>query len=439
MAKKNSICSVQLKQNKWLATLFEAILEYLPDDLHSKSERSTFLSVSEHALSVANHAYNFRLDFEEIHNLSYLYLQLGCGRKSMAKYDASLDLYDISLSILKSQSQQSPCSIAGVYSSMATVYTEFGQHEKAIEKQKEALALYESADNDLPDYTPELIKAYIASTKNNIGEAYTHYGDFKTGLVWYHDSLNDFESIKSDYLDNMATVYNNIGLNHLEQEEDEEALIFLQQAQEIREKILEKPHGDLAVTYCGIAGVYLRREQWDDALHWFTEDYEIRKEIFGDDHPEIALCYDNLAGVYYYLKEKEQSIYYAKEAISLFRKFYGDEHAELIHPCNTIAMTYSREGEYGSAEEWFEKARKIAVKINHPDNSITYSGIATLWFMQGDLGKSLVWYEKALEVYQRVYGIKNKGTQRTIQNICKVCLKLGDAEKHNTYANLLIE
>ncbi|MDR0974592.1 MAG: tetratricopeptide repeat protein [Ruminococcus sp.] len=178
----------------------------------------------------------------------HIFVNLGHVLKYLKNYDKAIEIYQYALEAVEDRdSEQGRLLAAGITASMANVYYEMGDYDKALQINNEALKIRNN-DSDNPSYAKNL---------------------HNKGLV-YED--------KKDY---------------------QNALLCFNKAIEIQEKHLGSEHADTRASYNSLATLYYETQKYDEAISISERLLESLKKIHGQIHPEISDMLYNLAGYHW--------------------------------------------------------------------------------------------------------------------------------------------
>jgi len=147
---------------------------------------------------------------------------------------------------------------------------------------------------------------------------------------------------------------------------------------------------------------------------------------------EIGILFNATADSYSNQGDYPKALEWFQKALEISEKVLGLEHPNIAIIYNNIALVYSHQGDYPKALEWFQKDLEISEKVlglDHPNTATTYNNIALVYSRQGNYPTALEWYQKDLEISEKVLGLDHPNTATTYNNIALVYSRQGDYPK----------
>jgi tetratricopeptide (TPR) repeat protein len=102
--------------------------------------------------------------------------------------------------------------------------------------------------------------------------------------------------------------------------------------------------------------------------------------------------------------------------------------------------SFRRQGEYGKALEWYQRAldgREKTLGKDHPDTLRAVHDIGTVFSNQGEHGKALEWYQRALDGREKTLGKDHPFTLRPSTTWASVFDRQGEYGKALEWYRLL--
>lgn len=143
---------------------------------------------------------------------------------------------------------------------LAEIDTRNGDHEHAIQKLQESLALYQRLNSG-----PSSSDLYILRVYATLGRVYPEIGDSAAGLLYLRKAL-EIAMAQSDTT-MIASLHNDIGYVYLEQEDYAQA--NAQFCESLKIYVAEKNQREEARVLLNLGVVDQRRANYDDALRYF--------------------------------------------------------------------------------------------------------------------------------------------------------------------------
>jgi CHAT domain-containing protein/Tfp pilus assembly protein PilF len=332
---------------------------------------------------------------------------------------------------------------------IATVYSDLGEKQKALDLDNQALSIYRA----LGDSDGE------ANTLNYTGMVYSDLGENQKALELYNQALPLFRAVgdsrnQADTLSNIGAVYSDLG-------ETEKALDFLNQALPLhraagnrsgeaatldtigavysalgqQQKALDSynqalliyravgDRDDEAMTLNNIGEAYFQLGELQKALALYNQAMPI-KHAMGDRDGE-AIILGNLGEVYSDLGDKQKALDLYGQALPLFHAV--SDRAGEATALNNIAQVYSGLGENRKALDVYNQALPLHRAVgNHSGEAITLNNIGAAYSGLGEKQKALDLYNQALALYRAVGD--RSGEAMALNNIGEIYSDLGDKQ-----------
>ena len=207
--------------------------------------------------------------------------------------------------ILLSKTSDDPDLQADIYASLALLFSEIGQYNKALRNSEKAEEQLNKANNlmrlpeifnargiihlKMKDFEQSeilLLKALKTNTQynnplldseleNNLGGLYKEKGDLKKARIHLIKSGELQKSLGFESL--LALTFNNIGSVYLEEKKYKEALAFLRQSRSFAQKFNLKK--ELAVSWNNEGILFFRQEDFQSAKKAFQEALTLQKAL----------------------------------------------------------------------------------------------------------------------------------------------------------------
>ena len=158
------------------------------------------------------------------------------------------------------------------------------------------------------------------------------------------------------------------------------------------------------------------------ALHRVAKSMDLQMENYGGMLHQIGYLVDE-QGNY------ASALEWYQKARRMRERVLGTDHPDTATTYNNIAAVYYAQGNYASALERFQKALRISERVlgtDHPDTANIYGGIALVYYAQGDYASALECYQKALRIVEGVLGTDHLDTAATYTGIALVYDAQGD-------------
>ena len=239
---------------------------------------------------------------------------------------------------------------------LAFTLIDIGQVNKAEELY---LALLEKASSE----------SERASHSHSLGLVKDRQGNYQEAIQYYEQALSIQKKVSSTDDPNIASTYNQIGQAYMKEKKYIKALAYYEQALAIDKKNLPNNHPDLAASYSNLGGAYNRLEQYSEALFNYEQALAIQKRTLPENHPSLATSYNNLGVLYKTMENYPEALSNYTHALDIREKTLPENHPSLATSYNNIAVIYESMKEYSKALPLYQKALLIkeqAFPLNHP-------------------------------------------------------------------------
>ena len=131
--------------------------------------------------------------------------------------------------------------------------------------------------------------------------------NFKSNLKIQEIILDEkFKFLPENHPD-IATSYNNLGEAYSDLGETKKAIEFHEKSLAIRKICLPENHPDIATSYNNLGLAYKALGETKKAIEFYEKSLEIRKICLPANHPHIAMSYNNLGLAYSDLRETKKA------------------------------------------------------------------------------------------------------------------------------------
>lgn len=242
--------------------------------------------------------------------------------------------------------------------------------------QDHASAAFKGKVLDFQVRAVELMEQYwdskvdLAHACNNVGIAFSSFGDHRRALEYKHKALAIRERVLPPDHPDLAISYNNVGYTYDDLGDHAKALEYKLKALEIREKVLPPDDPDLANSYNNVGYSYSKLGDRANALDFLQKALEIREKVLPPDHPDLATSYNNLGYTYGKLGDQDKQLEYYRKALEIRERVLSRNDPLIAASCNNIAFVYEEQQQYETALGWMRRALEIAeysLPEDHPD------------------------------------------------------------------------
>ena len=239
-----------------------------------------------------------KTDKEDTNKVIHLY-NLCRGYELISEYDKGLAMGKQALTLAQNLGFKK--GVGNAYNNIGNIYTHQGNYPEALKSYFASLKIKEETED----------KIGIANCYNNIGNTYMYQGNYSEALKNQLTSLKINEEIKNKQ--GIAYSYNNIGNIYYNQRNYPEALTNYFAGLKIREEIKDKQ--GIAYSYCNIGNVYYDKNNLPEALTNYLASEKIFEEI--GDRQGLTATYGNIGQLYLILNKTKEAQIYLSKALTL--------------------------------------------------------------------------------------------------------------------------
>jgi tetratricopeptide (TPR) repeat protein len=159
----------------------------------------------------------------------------------------------------------------------------------------------------------------------------------------------------------------------------------------------------------------------DTTVSFVTEDSDL---LF-----QLGRCEDKFANY-------DKALEYHEKCLAIRLKTLGGEHPDVTVSYINIGSIWNYKGNYDKALEYHEKCLAIRLKIlggEHPALATSYNNIGSTWNRKGNNDKALEYYEKCLAIRLKLLGGEHPSMATSYNNIGKVWDSKGNYDKALEY------
>jgi CHAT domain-containing protein len=339
------------------------------------------------------------------------------------KLDTAIEFYSKAREELKKDSMGTN-GYAGVCDSLATLYYEMGQYEKAEHLYLEAKQIREKVLGKLhPDY---------ANSCDNLASLYMDIVQYKKAEQLYLEAKQIREKVLGKLHPDYATNCNDLASLYSEMGQYEKAEQLYLEAKQIREEILGKLHPDYASSCNNLAVLYDEMGQYGKAEQLYLEAKQIQEKVLGKLHPQYAYTCNNLAVHYTDMGQYEKAELLNLEAKQIWEKAWGKLHPVYALSCGNLANLYTKMGQYKKAEPLYLEAKQIREKVLgklHPEYSTSCTGLAALYMHMGQYEKAEPLYLEAKQIDEKVLGKLHPAYAASCNYLANLYTSMGQYKK----------
>ncbi len=159
----------------------------------------------------------------------------------------------------------------------------------------------------------------------------------------------------------------------------------------------------------------------DTTVSFVTEDSDL---LF-----QLGRCEDKFANY-------DKALEYHEKCLAIRLKTLGEEHPDVTVSYINIGSIWNYKGNYDKALEYHEKCLVIRSKIlggEHPAVATSFNNIGLSWNRKGNYDKALEYYEKCLAIRLKTLGGEHPSMATSYNNIGKVWDSKGENDKALEY------
>ncbi len=251
-----------------------------------------------------------------------------------------------------------------------------GQHAKAIEAFRQALAIFR--------VDPGPRSKEVGLLLAGIAEAQQAQGKGGEAIASYREALDIFEVDPGPETAVTATCLNKLSLLLLYRDAFHEAEPLMRRALKIREKLYgEQPHPDLAASLGNLGLLYFRLGAYEEAEEPLGRALEILNGLAATDAAYLLGASNvrrTLASLYASQEKFDEAEGLLQRVIDDSRKRFGSDSLESAEAMATLGGVNLDGKRFKEAEGWFTKALKIQSRklpASHEEILRTRNSLAT--------------------------------------------------------------
>ncbi len=288
------------------------------------------------------------------------------------------------------------------------------QHQEAISKNEEALAIYEKLGEQKGK----------GAVLNNLAIIYHNQGEFPKALRFYKDGLAIREQIGDEK--GVAGSYNNIGNVYTDMGNFTESLTYLFKSLELREK-LNEPFS-IANSYANISGVYVLVHKYKEALYYGLTALKLYKE--SGNKEGLTQSYITIGNVYFKEKEIKKAMRYFNAALPIAKQM---DNSNTLAVCLTnLGEGYIEMREFALAESCFRQAQGICEAMGDQEGILICEiGIGEIKLKKNQVNESIPHLTKGYQMASNI-GIKLAASEAS-ELLASAYERTGDFKKANAF------
>jgi tetratricopeptide (TPR) repeat protein len=247
---------------------------------------------------------------------------------------------------------------------------EYEKVEKNPLAHKWLIPVMESVSQSIDYESCPEIEAFVLS---GLGNVYYALGDFDKALEYDKDSLAIWEKIPDKNALGYCTALSNIAYSYYETKKPKEALDFYQKALIEGKESLGESHPRYLKILNGCALAHKALGDYDKALLLCQEALEKRKEYSDAEPIDYSTSLHNLANLYMDMGDYAKALPLYQEVLEKQGRILGAQHPEYATSLYNLGIWHYRQGRQAEALPYFEEAHKICCDTlgeGHPDTKL---------------------------------------------------------------------
>lgn len=355
-------------------------------------------------------------------------------KRGAEEYDYSNKLLQ---NVVLSNSEFNKLDMASAYECLCLNFEDLGDLESALEN---AIKCYELRLNSLGVEHSLMIDSF-----NNLGKIYFKKADIQNSLNYFESSLNlcnllfHANAVNKYYMDtyyNLGLIYQKLGKSILSEESLKKALHI--------SSMLNAKEGQQSTAniYSALGNQQLQMGNLKESLEFHQKAFSIRIEIFGEKNTKIASSYQQIALVYQNEGNLEKAQELFEKSLDIRLKIFGLKHPATATVMNLLGSVYEEKGLLDLAYDKKKKALEIrqeTIGEEHPDFAISLIHFANLLEKMCNFPTALDYLKKAVVILTKHYGNFNKALIMPYFSLSKIYKELGDMEKAEEIAEILMK
>jgi len=300
-------------------------------------------------------------------------MYLGQVYDSMARYDESIKMLQLSLRIFRCNEVTSRGEVMGVGQSlhiMGRSLANQGKFEEALERLEEAHGIFKEALGE--EY------ASVAHVLCDMGDAYWKLGQDDKALEIHHECLRISRLAQHD--EHLAKTLLSIGCILMSQDRLVEARASLEEALEILRRLHSDKHPNVAGALHNIGTILARQGEYDEALKLLRRGLKIYRRTHGDAHEEVGKSLMNIGRAHHGQGKYDEAVRMFEEALDVYTRALGIDNERNATAHDLISLARYESGHLSGALESAKESVRICDKLGTASRLATsQAGYAAEW------------------------------------------------------------
>jgi serine/threonine-protein kinase len=336
-------------------------------------------------------------------------------------YDRAVSHLEGALALRRGHSATRP-DVATTLQSLATVWLDTGDYDRAKKALEEAIAiLRESVGDD---------HAEMASALDALGLVLAEQGQYDEAARLQRRALAIYREAGPEEARRQANVLSNLGLTLRWKGDFAEAERIHREALTVKRGLYGNDHPTVgwALEHLGVG--LCQRGAYDEAEPLMREGLATLERVYGANHPDVALTTNNLAKLFLLKGEPAAAEPLLRKALAANVALYGERSRRVAVNLTNLGEVAAAMGRLEEAVGLHEKAvavKREAVGDAHPDVAISLGYLARVYRRLGRPGDSGSLYREAIEIGRRVWSADQPLLAAILAGYGELKLDLGES------------
>lgn len=212
-------------------------------------------------------------------------------------------------------------SVNRIHQLQTAIYYELQEYEKAVESTLKSLQ-YNKKNNNIS-------YEQLASDYNNLASIFSQLGDSENALDYYHAALSLALKSKVDDPNELSYLFYNIGSTYYEQDKKKKAKTYFLKSLNLIAGVIN-PSVELQQDFINnchsLADCYTNEEQVDSSLYYIHQSAQASEKI----SYRLSTTHKLYAGHFLRQKDSKKATQYALKALKVGIEVYGAKNLEVI-------------------------------------------------------------------------------------------------------------
>jgi len=368
--------------------------------------------------------------------VAHCYNNIGVSYMSKYNFEEALKFYSIALKIRLSLLDSPHIDIGISYSNLGIIYEFRGDFKRSIDNYSQALENYRNSKHGYA------LRSFLG-TQMNIGKLYSNFGEHEKAISYYLKCLKGcMSSLKDDDIITIYT-YHNLGDAYRELGDFKSALENHNKALSLRLKKFGEMHPEICFSINSLANIELGQCNYSEAICYQEKNLEIQLTLSGKESLDYGESLINLGNTNLAMNKPELAIDYFKRGIPIFKKVFRDEgiyntalyknlglaflklndfhHALACFDTALIALKYENSNSLQKINQLSELSQILVNLANYYKNTYKYTQIGNNLYKSRNLFKESLGAINRFE--ELINPLSKLGVSKTISNIYEGALQ----------------